>query len=152
MPAAASTLSSIRNYRVEYSINGTVWVDWSPWVTGVMFSGGDIAIGEHLPFDALTPTPVPGKGSMQQVVISIPYTEGVTDPFPIMRIAQFAPDPLIRLRFSPRGGQTGESIFTLVDAFVVSGCNPPSGASNDATPMMVDVTVAFASFTVTVAV
>ena len=151
MPAAAGTLSSVRNYVVEYSTNGTVWTPWSAWVTNVQFSGGDIAIGEHLPFDALTPTPVPGKGSMQQVILSIPYTEGASDPYPIMRTAQFAADPLIRLRFSPRGGQTGENIFTLVDAYVISGCNPPSGQTTDATPMMVDVTVAFASYTVTAA-
>ena len=121
------------NAKIELSANGTAWTDISGETntvepgeqtrqTGVMYTlAGDTAI--------ITA----GKREPLEISVKTIYTEVNTEANEVARAIHEA-GGVCHLRYSPRGGNTGDAQYTCQG--VMSGFTYPSADSGDAKPMM----------------
>jgi len=102
---------SMKDGKVEISANGSSWTDISGFATAISIDGGERGIGEGYTFDGDTAVLTTGKRSPVTITVSALYTEGNSDPFETLLPIHEA-GTAYYVRCSPKGGQTGERVFT----------------------------------------
>lgn len=136
---------SFKEVEVGISTNGSSWTDTSGFAASVEIGGGDRQTGEVYTFDGDTAIITSGKREPLEVTIKVVYTEGGSDPFEVVRAAYEAGSSLY-VRWSPKGGETGEFMFTS-SAGVVTNAPYPTGEAGSGDPTMIEFTVKVASIT-----
>lgn len=127
------------NCKVEISTDGSTWTDISGFATSVSLSGGDRQTGTAFTFDGDTAIVKGGKREPLEVEVNIVYTEGVSDPFETVRAAYEAGSALY-VRWSPKGGASGDFLFTS-DAGIVTNPIYPTGEAGSGDPAAVSFTL-----------
>ena len=137
------------NCKIEGSTDGAVWTDISGFGNSVTFDGGERATEETDTFSGDTPIITAGKRGGLTVTARVVYTEGVSDPVEVVRAAYENLTPYY-LRWSPKGGTTGQFQYTTTVGIVK---NPvyPAGEANSAAPIMAEIVLAVAKITKAVA-
>lgn len=125
MPAQGYSFSKPKT---ELSVNGTAWTDISSFVTALELSGGDRSIAEAFVADSDTPVLTAGKRASLTITIHLEYTEGASDPFEVMRPV-YEGGGTYYVRWSPRGGATGQFQFTSDAGYIVSPFYPVGDVS-----------------------
>jgi hypothetical protein len=120
---------SARAQKVEISTNGTVWTDISGFANSVEPDGGERALEEAFTFDGDTPILTTGKRAGLKIKTRIIYSEGVSDGQEVVRAAYEAASALY-LRWSPKGGTTGQFQYTTSQGVVTSQVYPKGDASS----------------------
>lgn len=131
---------SFKANKVEISTNGTVWTDISGFANAVSVDGGERATEENPTFDGDTPILTAGKRGMLEVKVKIVYTEGVSDPQEVVRAAYEAASALY-VRWSPKGGASGNFMYTS-DSGIVTSHPYPGGEAGDAAAVATEFTLA----------
>ncbi len=134
---------SMRDAKVELSTNGTVWTDVSGFFSSVEVSGGERDVSEKKTASGDTPIITIGKRAGMDIKVSTVYTEAASEPFEIVNTAYEAGSALY-VRWSPKGGQSGEKQFT---SGVGTALNPvyPSGSVENADAILTEFTVRVAT-------
>lgn len=126
---------------VEYSLEGTAWVDISDFATvvtpprQVRTMGGTPVFGED------TYLITAGKREPLDVAMRYVYTEGTGDPFEVFRqdFEEACGGP-VYIRWSPQGTATGNFSFTTSTTQTeVSEFEYPGGEVTSADPMMTEI-------------
>lgn len=140
---------SLKDCKVEYSTNGSIWVDMSGWATEFTIEGGERKSAEASTFEG--DTPIVGKGKRGAITANatIIYTEVTTDPWLFLLDYHFQGSSL-GLRATPRGltaGVTGEYQYTTTFAgSVIKNLIPPGGKADSADPSVCKLSVVAAGF------
>lgn len=109
---------TFRNAKIEISVDaGSTWVDISGQTNAVMPEGGDREVGEF--FDAANDTPTLGAGKRGSINITtrVKYTETGGEGFAILESA-YENATEILIRWSPRGGASGQHLYTSDAGYV----------------------------------
>jgi len=105
------------------STNGSAttptWDNISGFANALTIGGGERAVGESYTADGDTPIVTTGKRGLYEVTGRVVYTEGTGDPFEKVRGA-FENQTNLWLRWSPKGGSTGDFQFTTSAGLVTS--------------------------------
>ena len=136
---------SLVDCKIETSLNGSVWADRSGFSNSVEVDGGDRAIGETHTASGDTPIVTKGKRAARSIKIKAVYTEGASDVFEDVRAAYEA-GSLYYVRYSPKGGSTGNFMFTSDPGYIES-FKMPSGEFGDGAAAMIEFTVKTAKIT-----
>lgn len=128
---------SMRNCKIEMSINGSVWTDISGFSNVINWDSGDRDTDSVPTFDGDTKIVTAGKRNPINVTAKIVYTEGVSDAFEVARAAYEAATAFY-LRWSPKGGTTGNFNYTT-DSGIVKNPILPQGDSGSAAAVLVDI-------------
>lgn len=137
MPQVTGAMTS-RELVVEISTNGTVWTGVSGAATNITPSGGGRTTGETYTYDGDNPIITVGKIQPFELGVTAVYTEGTSDLFETVRpIFESGGD--LWMRWAPRGGQSGEFMFTT-GAGKVTALTYPSSPANDGAPIMTGMT------------
>lgn len=116
---------------VEISTNGTLWTDISGFGNNVEPDGGDRKLGEAYTFEGDTAIISKGKREPIDVKVRVVYTEGASDPYATVLAAYENGTPLY-LRWSPKGGGSGENMYTTDPGYVTGAIYPAvDGESED---------------------
>jgi hypothetical protein len=115
--------------RLWVSTDGSAWTDVSGATTTVVPSGGGKMTGETYTLDGDNPIVTSGKNTPFELAITAVYTEGASDLFEIVRPLFEAGSP-VYVRWSPKGGQTGEFMFTSAAGRVTALTYPGLAADN----------------------
>jgi hypothetical protein len=121
---------SSNSFKIEISANGSSWTDISGAANTITPTGGEKATGETYTFDGDNPIVTTGKSQPWEAEVAVVYTEGASDAPEIVRpIYENGTD--FYLRYSPKGGQTGEFVYTAgpgkASNFVYPGGDASSG-------------------------
>lgn len=127
MPQTTSAIS-FKDCKIEFSSNGSSWTDASGFSNKVEVGGGERAFGEF--FTALGDTPILtiGKRSTFEITMNAVYTEGGAEPSEMVRAA-YENASAFYVRWSPKGGTTGNFVFTSGVGYVLSPTYPGGDAS-----------------------
>lgn len=141
--AQTTTYYSMADAKVEFGVNGTAWTDASGMASEVSVEGGERNTASKHTFSGDTPIITKGKRTALTITINSVYTEGVTD---IRKIAQTAYEAgsAFYVRWSPRGGSSGNLQFTAGPGIVKQALYPV-GEPGDGETIMVSVVVEVAS-------
>lgn len=131
--------TSLRNLKVEYSLNGSSWTDMSGFSNEIDPGEGERKTDEETTFDGDVPIVTAGKRAAVQVKCNFIYTEGGSDVAEVVRAAFEAASPFY-LRYSPKGQSTGTFLWTTT-AGIVKNFKYPGGSSNDAKPVLLGFTL-----------
>ncbi len=126
---------SSKDYKIESSPDGSAWTDRSGFGLKIDPSGGDRDTGSVKTFDGDKPIQGRGKRNLIMVACEMVYTEGASDFYEIVRAAYEAGSDFY-LRWSPKGGQTGEFVHTT-DVGVVKNFKYPAGDASNGNPVVV---------------
>lgn len=135
---------SLRDCVVEVSTNGTTWTVISGATASVEVSGGDRQTGEVYTFAGDTALLTVGKREPIEVTVKIVYSEGTSEAFEIVRAAYEAGTALF-VRWSPRGGLSGQARYTSTEGRVTSFGYPAGEVG--AGPILTEFTVRVTSIT-----
>lgn len=138
MPQVTNAIS-FKNCKVEISTNGTTWTDISGFANSIEVSGGDRQTGETYTFDGDTAIIAVGKREPWEITLKVVYTEGVNEPFEVVRAA-YESGTSLYVRWSPKGGASGSFQYTSA-AGVVTAVTYPSGEAGSGDPLLVEFTV-----------
>ena len=142
--AQTTNAYTMKDAKVEVSSNGTTYTDISGFANEVTVSGGERMSGEVYTVDGDTALVGIGKRQPVDIAVSVVYTEGTGDPFETLRAAYEAGSTYY-VRWSPRGGQTGEFQFTASGP--VTAFEYPDGEAGSGDPITVSFTVRAAGIT-----
>jgi hypothetical protein len=109
--AQTTGADSGRNGKVEISTDGTAWTDISGVANNLTVSGGARQVGETYTFAGDAAIVTTGKSTPVDITVQMVYTEITGEGFEVAR-AIWEGTNVLYLRWSPRGGQTGEFVFT----------------------------------------
>lgn len=143
--AQATGQITFRDCQIDISINGTTWTDISGYANSIGVGGGERSIGEFFTADGDTPLLGAGKRSALEITSKIVYTEGASDPFETIRQAYENTTPFY-IRFSPKGGDVGEFMFTSGSG-IVKNAPYPQGEVQEGEPTSIEFTVVVPSLT-----
>lgn len=129
--------TSFRNAVIEYSTNGTSWVDMSGVSNKIDPSGGDRAQGEEFTGDADTAVITIGKREPIKIGIDIVYSEATTDHFVNMETYHQSGTAL-KIRWAPKGSATGNFRYTTDTGYITS-FTPPAGEYGSGDPILVSL-------------
>lgn len=115
--------------KLEISTDGTTYTDISGATTTVAISGGGRTVGETYTLDGDTPLVTVGKSQPLDLTVTCVYTEGGSDVFEVMRVPWESGGD-IWVRWAPKGGQTGEFVFTAGPGKVSNFNYPPMDATS----------------------
>jgi hypothetical protein len=131
---------TFRNVKVEVSIDGgSNWTNISGQTNALTPSGGDRNIGEFYDAQSDNPTLGAGKLGRHQLMLRVKYTETDAQAWRILYDAKEAATPVM-VRWSPKGGLSGDYLFTSDEGYVVS-CPLPGQEVESGDPMRVEVNV-----------
>jgi len=139
-----SAAISLRDCKVEISTNGTTWTDISGAASSVEVGGGDRQTGEVYTFDGDTALITFGKREPLEVTVKTVYSEGTSEPFEIARGA-YEGGTAFYVRWSPRGGATGQARYTTSEGRVTAFGYPVGEVGGD--PLLIEFTVRVADVT-----
>lgn len=142
--------TTLRNPKVEISTDGgATWTDISGFFTAWNPDGGERDTGEA--YVATDDTAVMGVGKRKpwKVDIGIVYTEGASDAWALLEAAWRNATPT-RLRVSPRGGNSGDNVFTFGEDGMgyITKAALPGGEVSSADPVVVQFTYTAPDYTV----
>jgi hypothetical protein len=132
--AQSTGADSARNAKIEISANGSSWTDISGAANTVTTTGGARPTAESNTFDGDNPITTAGKAGAVDIAVAFVYTEGGSDPFETVR-AIWDGTNVIYVRWSPKGGQTGEFVFTAGPG-VISNFVYPNGDAGSAAALV----------------
>ncbi len=137
----AQTTSQItfRDCEISISTNGSTWTDVSGFANSIGIGGGERNIGEFFTAEGDTPLIGAGKRSALEVTSRIVYTEGAAEPYEVIRQAYEA-GTVLYVRFSPKGGDATEFMFTS-DAGYVRNPVYPQGEVQSGEPIAFEFTI-----------
>ena len=141
---------SFAKSKVEVSTNGTTWTDISGAATAVSVSGGDRQTGEAYPFNLDTAVITVGKREPIEVTVKALYTEGSPGVYETVRAA-YEGGTALYVRWSPKGGTTGNFQF-VTDSGIVTSAVYPTGEAGSGDPVMFEFAVKVAKITKSVVV
>lgn len=133
--AVSSRLASL-----EYSLNGTSWVDMSGATQSVDSAEFARMLSDGYTLDGPKAFITAGKLEPADMTFNVYYNEGSSAPFTVLWTAHMASN-LVHFRFSPYGGNTtGEDIYTTPAVNIRSMTTPGlDAASSD--PLLFSVTI-----------
>ena len=126
---------TIRDCKLEYSIDAVAWTDMSGYANSIAADGAEVAVGEAYTFDGDYALLGAGKVSPVDITFNVVYTENVANPFNVIRAYKHARTPLY-VRYSPKGGDATEWQYESGAGYIRS-LPDPGGEPNDGTPMLV---------------
>lgn len=133
--------------KLELSTDGApTWTNISGFLTMVDPGQGVRQTGSIFTADGDTPLIGAGKREELEILVSIAYTEGVSDPFTVIEGVFVAGDIDVQLQWSPAGGAIGEYEFTSAAGHIKS-MSYPNVDPNSASPHIVTFTLATPSYT-----
>lgn len=144
MAQTTGAMSWVDSY-LEYSQDGSSWIDFSGFSNALSVSGGDRAIGEVFTSDGDTPIITAGKRSMLEVAVTAVYTEGSSDVWPDAFINYDTDDGgAFYFRWAPAGSDSGNAQYTTSAGELI---NPgwPMGESDNPDALTVEIVLACAS-------
>ena len=121
--------------RVWVSADGSAWTDISGTATTVGLTGGGKTTAETYTLDGDNPLVTSGKSTPVDYTVTGVYTEVANELFEFVR-PYFEGGTVMWIRYSPRGGQTGEKMFTIPVAGRVTALTYPSLAADSGAPIM----------------
>lgn len=132
---------------IEYSLNGSDWIDCSGFSNAIEVSGGDRATAGTFTSDGDTPILTAGKRDLLTVALTAVYTAGSSDVWQEAhdQYDTDGGDPFY-LRWAPAGSDSGNQNFTTSAGEIV---NPsfPQGAADSPDALMADIQLVCASIT-----
>jgi len=132
-----------RNLKLELSANGTTWTDISGHSNKIELSGGERDTGSMPVFGNNSPIVTSGALKEMETKISIVYTEVPTEAYTMAKTA-YEGGGDIYVRWSPKGGTTGNFQFTSGKG-VLKNPPYPSADASDANPIMVELNIVIPS-------
>lgn len=135
-------------FKVEVSTNGSTWTDISGQANNVTVEGGDQMIGEQNTADGVAPIVVgANKVEAKTVTVSAVYTETAGESWRLVKDRYDGASKTIFLRYSPRGGATGERRYVCANdantaiAAPIINCNEPEGDASSGDPLLFEFSV-----------
>jgi hypothetical protein len=129
---------SSKDYSIEISTNGSSWTAVSGAVTTITPSGGGKTTGETYTFEGDDPLVTVGKNQPFELAMTAVYTEGASDLFETARpVYENGSD--FYVRWSPKGGQSTEFMFTT-GAGKITNLTYPGGDAGNGGPIMTGLT------------
>ncbi len=131
------------NYKIEVSVNGSSWTNISGMAADVKTSGGEQLTGEQQTAENQAPVVVASnKTAAVKVDVNVLYTETAGEAFQTVWARYESTTKTIFLRWSPKGGNTGDERYvasnnagTAVACPIVT-CLPPDVDANSGDPAM----------------
>lgn len=134
--------------KIELSVNGTpTWTNISGFIN--MVDPGQSVRQTGVIYTADGDTPILGGGKREplEIVVSIAYTEGVSDPFTVIEAAHLSGSQTIQLQWSPAGGGVGDYEFTSDSVGLIKNLSYPPIDPNSPAPTIVTFTIETLSYT-----
>lgn len=111
--AQTTTGIPVSGFKVETSVNGTVWTDISGSAATVTVEGGDNKVGSQFTADGDEAIVVgANKVEPRTVTVRCVYTETTGEAFALVWAQYDSSDKSIYLRWSPKGGGAGDFQYT----------------------------------------
>lgn len=122
-------------------VSASAFAEVTTWTSEVSVSGGDVPTSRLYLFQATGPVIFEGNRNPYRVVVTSIYTEGANDPFTEIwkkhedPATNFASDlRAMNVRYSPKGGNSGNAQFTTGGGKLVDVTPPQNSAeATDAT-------------------
>ncbi len=146
----AQTLSAMNTVggKLELSTDGVpTWTDISGFLTMVDPGQSVRQTGNIFTADGDAAILAAGKQEILQILVSITYTEGVSDPFTVLEGVHKSGSETVQLQWSPAGGGVGEYEFTTNAVGVVKNLSYPNVDPNTPAPHVITFTLETATFT-----
>lgn len=146
--AATTDAFAQGNFAVAVSDDGTTWTDICGEATNVNPGDPEHNVGEQhvacAEFPILTPS---NKVAAREIQVDVVYTETGTEAFEIVYAMWLATDKQIYLRWSPKGGSTGDNQFTTsadgstAGPGILTSCTLPEQDASSEDPAVFSFTV-----------
>lgn len=117
--------------KLEISSDGSTWTDVSGEAMSIEGMEQTRTSSEAYTFDGDTAIILEGKREPMEITLNVTYTEGASGVFEVVRGLFETYGSRCYIRWSPKGGQTGEFQFTS-SAGVVSSFIYPQGEAGSA--------------------
>jgi len=129
-------------YKVEYSLDGAIWIDISGFTNSVRMPRRSRRFSEIQPQSTDVPIVAMGKRAAERATIMIMYTENDAAAFNVLR-QRFENNTLLMMRWTPAGGAFGDYTFTTdtVYSYIVDMETPGADSSSSAEPLTAVFTV-----------
>lgn len=134
--AQTTAAITFKDCKVEISPDNSNWTDVSGFASAVTITGGERITGHAFTFDGDVAILRGSKRSPLIVTTKVAYTEGASDPTEVIRAIYEAGSDHY-MRFSPKGGDSTEFLYTT-DAGIVKNPLYPSGDSASGDPTMIE--------------
>jgi hypothetical protein len=105
------------NLKIEWSENGSVWTDISGSTNSIEIGGGDRNVAEAFTFVGDTPILGVGKRGTLEMTVNVIYTETTGEGFEAVR-DNYEGGLKGYIRYSPRGGSTGQKQYTSDPGYI----------------------------------
>lgn len=130
---------TMKNNKVEISTNGTTWTNVTTSANSISVDGGERMTEDLFVFGADVAEIMSGPREPLEVTLRVVYSEGANEAWETIR-AQYESGGLLYVRWSPRGGTTGQFQFTT-DAGAITSFGYPVGEAEGAEPVLCEVVV-----------
>jgi len=127
--AQTTGATSFKDCKIECGADGAAWEDHSGWGNSIELGGGDRQIGVMYTYDGDTAIITGGKREPLEITVKAAYTEGASDFFEDVRAAYEAGSAWY-LRWSPKGGDSAEFLFTSDEGIIKSFVYPVGEAGS----------------------
>lgn len=131
------------NYKIEVSVNGSTWVNVSGQAGDVKVSGGEQLTGEQQTAENQYPVVVgSGKSAALKIDVNLLYTETAGEAFQTVWARWESTTRTIFLRWSPKGGATGDERYVASNnagtavACPITNCALPDLDANSGDPAL----------------
>lgn len=146
--AQTTGAKSKAGFKVEVSTNGTDWDDISGSASTVEPDGGEQMVGEQHTAQGAAPVIVwANKTAAIGLTVSCLYTEVAGEAWRKVWDRYIGTNKAIYLRYSPRGGATGDKRFVCADEsgaaclVPIETCLPPDTDADSGDPLMFEFSV-----------
>lgn len=136
--------TSFRNAVIEFTTDGTNYVNISGVMNKLEYSGGNRAQGEAYTGSADTPVIAVGKREPITLAMDMVYSEATADYYTTFETYYTAGTPL-KIRWAPKGGATGNFRYTADTGYILS-FTPPQGEYSSGDPVMISLEVLTGSY------
>lgn len=135
--AQTSEYTTMRNVKVELSLNGSTWINISGQTSSVQVSGGRRTSATYEPQLGQKPVVTLGIPEPTELLIKTVWGELNTSASEILHLAYQGNYP-VYVRYSPKGGSSGQKRFVTGQAYIT---NPPlpEGNVEDGSPILVEL-------------
>lgn len=135
------------NAKVEFSVNGSAWTDLSGSASALDPGEQSGMSGEVYVFTGETAAAVTaGKTEPAEITIKVAYTETAGESFEVVRAQFQVAGRAAYIRWSPKGGTTGQFLFTS-GLGVLTGLTWPPVDAGDGKPIMAGFKIKVPSIT-----
>jgi len=131
--------------RIEYSLNGSAYVDCSGYANEINPGEQTRKTGVVYTFDGDTGIIKAGKREPMDLEFTMVYEEGTSSPWEVLR-PYFEAGSAVYFRYGPKGTSSGSYRFTA-DAGIITKFPYPSGKPEDGDPVVVAITLQTAKLT-----